>query len=102
MERAYLHSFRIALVPVPHAAARRASRKFVILGAEHAQGMKRLLILVLLAVPAFAADHVLWYRQPATKWNEALPIGNGRLGAMIFGGTSEEHLQLNEDTVWAG
>ena len=44
----------------------------------------------------------LWYRQPATNWTSALPIGNGRLGAMIFGGVEREHLQLNEDTLWAG
>ena len=44
----------------------------------------------------------LWYRKPAADWNEALPIGNGRLGAMVFGGVDEERLQLNEDTVWAG
>jgi len=44
----------------------------------------------------------LWYRQPAKEWVEALPIGNGRLGAMVFGGVYEERLQLNEDTVWAG
>ena len=44
----------------------------------------------------------LWYRQPATKWVEALPIGNGRLGAMVFGGVSKERLQLNEDTLWGG
>lgn len=44
----------------------------------------------------------LWYRQPAKEWTEALPIGNGRLGAMVFGGTAEERIQLNEDTVWAG
>src|SRR5215471_17707397 len=44
----------------------------------------------------------LWYRQPAAEWNEALPIGNGRLGAMIFGGTQTERIQLNEDTIWAG
>jgi alpha-L-fucosidase 2 len=44
----------------------------------------------------------LWYRQPATNWVEALPIGNGRLGAMVFGGVNEERLQLNEDTLWAG
>ncbi len=44
----------------------------------------------------------LWYRQPAVKWEEALPIGNGRLGAMVFGGVQEERLQLNEDTIWAG
>jgi alpha-L-fucosidase 2 len=44
----------------------------------------------------------LWYRQPATQWTEALPIGNGRIGAMIFGGVNSERLQLNEDTLWAG
>jgi alpha-L-fucosidase 2 len=44
----------------------------------------------------------LWYRAPAANWNEALPIGNGRLGAMVFGGIDDERLQLNEDTVWAG
>ena len=44
----------------------------------------------------------LWYRQPAHKWVEALPVGNGRLGAMVFGGVDEERIQLNEDTVWAG
>jgi len=45
---------------------------------------------------------VLWYTKPAATWNEALPIGNGRLGAMVFGGVSAEYLQLNEDSVWAG
>ncbi len=44
----------------------------------------------------------LWYTAPAADWNEALPIGNGRLGAMIFGGVGEEHLQVNEDSVWYG
>jgi alpha-L-fucosidase 2 len=44
----------------------------------------------------------LRYIQHAKSWNEALPIGNGRLGAMIFGGIEEEHLQLNEDTLWSG
>jgi len=44
----------------------------------------------------------LWYRQPATQWVEALPVGNGRLGAMIFGGVELERIQLNEDTLWAG
>ena len=47
-------------------------------------------------------DDVLWYRQPASQWTEALPIGNGRIGAMVFGGIAEERLQLNEDTLWAG
>jgi alpha-L-fucosidase 2 len=47
-------------------------------------------------------DHMLWYLQPAKLWTEALPIGNGRIGAMIFGGIAEERLQLNEDTLWGG
>lgn len=44
----------------------------------------------------------LWYQQPAANWNEALPLGNGRLGAMVFGGLAQERLQLNESTIWAG
>jgi alpha-L-fucosidase 2 len=44
----------------------------------------------------------LWYNKSARKWTEALPVGNGRLGAMVFGNTATEHLQLNEDTIWAG
>ena len=44
----------------------------------------------------------LWYRRPAREWTEALPLGNGRLGAMVFGGIERERLQLNEDTLWAG
>ena len=44
----------------------------------------------------------LWYRAPAKTWTEALPIGNGRLGAMVFGGLKREQFQLNEDTLWAG
>ena len=44
----------------------------------------------------------LWYRQPAKEWTEALPVGNGRLGAMVFGGTEHERLQFNEDTLWTG
>src|SRR5688500_17475758 len=44
----------------------------------------------------------LWYRQPAAKWEEALPVGNGRLGAMMFGGITNERIQLNEISIWAG
>jgi len=47
-------------------------------------------------------DCVLWYRRPATRWTEALPIGNGRLGAMVFGGIGGERWQLNEDSLWSG
>ncbi len=45
---------------------------------------------------------VLWYTHPAQKWENALPVGNGRLGAMVFGETDEERIQLNEDTLWSG
>ena len=44
----------------------------------------------------------LWYEKPAETWKEALPVGNGRLGAMIFGGLPQERIQLNEDTLWSG
>ncbi|WP_222841465.1 glycosyl hydrolase family 95 catalytic domain-containing protein [Hymenobacter sp. BT188] len=44
----------------------------------------------------------LWYDRPAANWNEALPLGNGRLGAMVFGAPERERLQLNEETIWAG
>lgn len=44
----------------------------------------------------------LWYNEPAENWEEALPIGNGRLGAMIYGGVEQDRIQLNEETVWAG
>lgn len=52
--------------------------------------------------PAAAADLTLWYDQPAEKWTDALPLGNGRLGAMVFGGIERERLQLNEDTLYSG
>src|SRR6185312_12063440 len=44
----------------------------------------------------------LWYESPASQWVEALPVGNGRIGAMIFGDPAQERLQLNEDTLWSG
>jgi len=45
---------------------------------------------------------VLWYQQPGSYWTDALPLGNGRLGAMVFGGVKREIVQLNEDTLWSG
>ena len=65
--------------------------------------MNRLfLAIVFLASNAAAQDLKLWYGEPATQWVEALPVGNGRLGAMVFGGTENERVQLNEGTLWAG
>ncbi|MEO8335897.1 MAG: glycoside hydrolase family 95 protein [bacterium] len=51
---------------------------------------------------ALAGPHTLWYKRPAAQWVEALPIGNGRMGAMIFGGIERERLQLNESSLWSG
>jgi alpha-L-fucosidase 2 len=48
------------------------------------------------------SEHILWYRNPAEEWVEALSIGNGRFGAMVFGKVSEERIQLNEDSIWYG
>ena len=67
------------------------------------------LLLILLGGQASAAElpadgrQVLWYRAPARSWEtEALPIGNGRLGGMVFGGVDRERLQFNEDSLWIG
>ena len=61
-------------------------------------------LAALSAAPAALAQDALtlWYRQPAKQWVEALPVGNGRMGAMIFGGISRERIQFNEQTVWTG
>lgn len=61
-----------------------------------------ILLLPLLAGPPAGAPQELWYDEPADRWEEALPVGNGRLGAMVFGGVDEERIALNEDTIWAG
>lgn len=61
-----------------------------------------LCFLVQLVNAQEASNLKLWYDKPATIWNEALPLGNGRLGAMVFGDPSVERLQLNEETIWAG
>jgi alpha-L-fucosidase 2 len=60
------------------------------------------IILKLMSVKANATDLKLWYDRPASVWNQALPIGNGRLGAMYFGDPSSDKLQLNEGTFWSG
>ncbi len=61
-----------------------------------------ILVLALSFITIFsgAEELKLWFSQPASNWNEALPVGNGRLGAMVFGGVESERLQLNEETVW--
>ena len=62
-----------------------------------------LITTISLLIGGFAsASPRLWYAQPARNWNEALPVGNGRLGAMVFGDPRKERLQLNEESLWAG
>ena len=62
-----------------------------------------ILLVAMLAISANAQQNLrLWYNKPAADWNAALPIGNGTLAAMIFGGPAVDRLQLNEGTVWAG
>ena len=60
------------------------------------------LLLLLTGITAYAQELKLWYSRPAQNWTEALPLGNSRLGAMVYGGTAREELQLNEETFWAG
>ena len=55
-----------------------------------------------LSPPALKGDMILWYRQPAQKWLEAMPIGNGRMGAMVFGRIGNERIALNESSFWSG
>src|SRR3954469_21141572 len=67
--------------------------------------MKKIILSLFISIPFIGTSQSplkLWYSQPARAWTEALPVGNGRLGAMVFGGVPEERLQLNENTVYAG
>lgn len=56
------------------------------------------LFSLMLSLPVLAQQHKLWYNQPAHHWLEALPIGNSQLGAMVYGATDGEEIQLNEET----
>ena len=67
--------------------------------------MRRLVIVLwvfMIGGVMYGNDLRLWFNRPAGSWTEALPVGNGRLGAMVYGGTGHEELQLNEETFWAG
>jgi alpha-L-fucosidase 2 len=61
-----------------------------------------LTVAVCLTTTGFADNLRLWYKRPAKSWVEALPVGNSRMGAMVYGGTSHEELQLNDETFWGG
>src|SRR5262245_57195863 len=66
--------------------------------------MKKILGLLMISITGLtAAETSLWYDKPARDWEtEALPIGNGRLGAMLFGNPSRERIQFNEESLWIG
>lgn len=67
--------------------------------------MKRLLLTALslcMMHHAFCIEYRLWYNRPAQTWTQALPVGNGVIGGMVFGTPAVEHIQLNEETIWAG
>ncbi|HYN85737.1 MAG TPA: glycoside hydrolase family 95 protein [Pyrinomonadaceae bacterium] len=83
--RSFLRGAALACAGLPHASSAASAS-----AARSEQG------------DAGARDLVLWYDSPAREWTEALPVGNGRLGAMVFGGTDAERLQLNEDTLYGG
>ncbi|MES2041160.1 MAG: glycoside hydrolase family 95 protein [Pseudomonadota bacterium] len=81
-------------------AAFNQTRRDLMFGMAGLYGAPALVMAQNAALPKNA--NTLWYRQPASCWEEALPLGNGRLGAMVFGRVGQERLQLNEDTLWAG
>src|SRR5688572_18436464 len=73
--------------------------------------MRRLIVVITLAVTATspaaqenapAGEHTIWLRSAASQWDHALPLGNGRMGAMVFGTVNRERIQLNEETLWMG
>ena len=70
--------------------------------------MHKQIIKIILSLVSFffmrpaGAQLKLWYNKPANKWTEALPLGNGRIGAMVFGGIEKDHIQFNEETLWTG
>jgi alpha-L-fucosidase 2 len=70
--------------------------------------LKRIAFLIAVCIGSFAANGQtdpllkLWYTKPAQAWEEALPLGNGKTGAMVFGKVKTERYQLNDNTLWSG
>lgn len=62
------------------------------------------IVLMVASVTGLACtqEPLLWYEHPAEKWAEAIPVGNGRMSGMIFGGINDERIALNEDSIWSG
>ena len=95
-----------SVTPAPHRPARTCPRHrpHVVVWLLLAAGLAAGALAPSAAEPPASATRgaTLWYAQPAERWEEALPLGNGRMGAMVFGGVEREHLQLNEDTLTSG
>ena len=66
--------------------------------------MKRVIVIIFAqwSLILTAQNYKLWYDKPAMTWTQALPVGNGVIGGMVFGTPAAEHIQLNEETLWAG
>ena len=82
-----------------------ADKQPVFIGVHRRLSAAICFLLTLAAAPASVAQQsplTLWYDKPAVLWTDALPVGNGHMGAMIFGGTAHERIQFNEHTVWTG
>ena len=86
-----------------------SSRQFTLFASRYRQWLRRLKCFLGSEMPLRegsparpSGEMTLWYRQPAEKWLEAMPMGNGIVGAMVFGGTQHERIALNEGTFWSG
>jgi alpha-L-fucosidase 2 len=74
---------------------------------QYSQNMKHIISIICLSAVAFSVafgqnDQKLWYQKPSGQWEDALPVGNGTMGAMIYGGVTTEQIQFNEETLWTG
>lgn len=92
----------IALVAVFFCTAQLQAQQVKKKASQKKQRSKRPAVKLIGEAPAPQSQDTIWHRQPANKWNEAFPIGNGRLGAMMFGNVTQERIQLNEDSIWSG
>jgi alpha-L-fucosidase 2 len=81
-----------------------ADQHLVFIGVHRRLSVAGCLLAIVAAVPAVAQQSplTLWYDKPAVLWTDALPVGNGQMGAMIFGGAAHERIQFNQHTVWTG
>src|ERR1035437_58963 len=82
-----------------------ADKHLAFIGVHRRLSAASFFLAILTAAPAAGAQQsplTLWYNQPAVLWTDALPVGNGHMGAMIFGGAAHERIQFNEHTVWTG